>query len=82
MKINQAELLRLGTPKKKNIVKLTKEQQILLHLKKHGRVNGVALLKAVRLSGHFKEITENMAFKNLIKIEDCECGSGKFFSLP
>ena len=83
MKINQDELLKLATPKKKVVIKkLTKEAMIVSYLKKYGKTSAWELFKAVRLSGHAKEITENMAFKNLIKIIPCKCGEGRFFDLP
>ena len=83
MKIDKAELIRLGTPIIKSIPKkLTKEQEIVLYVKKHKKASTFDLMRAVRLSGHAKEILSNIEYKKLIKGRNCECGYNRIYTLP
>lgn len=82
MRINKAELIKLGTPVPKKVpIKFSKEQQIILYLKNQKQASALDIDHAVRLSGHTKEILANIEYKKLIKGRTCECGYSRIYTL-
>jgi len=72
MKINNAELLRLGTPKIK-LKPLTKQEHILYYLQKHGETPARELDSAINGYGHFAELTRSLIVQKKITARLCSC---------
>ncbi len=80
MKINKAELIKLGTPKPKPR-KHTKPQKVIIFLKS-GEMPEKQLEAAINGYGHFAEIMRSLKAQKLVKSRLCpHCKETTLFSL-
>lgn len=78
MRINKAELIRLGTTK----VETTIEQKIEKYLKKHGEIKRSDLYKNVKGSERrMRVIVVSMLKNQKITQRPCDCGHTSFIKL-
>ena len=79
MNINKAELIKLGTPKRKK----TAEERVIEILKKKKKLSSSGLSELLGCGGgYFDRLTRTMVRSRKLKFRWCECGHTKFVELP
>jgi len=80
LKINNTELLRLGTVKIKP-KPLTKHELVLSYLEKNGETPARQLDSSINGYGHFAEIVRSLEIKKKIKSRLCSCKETTLYKL-
>jgi len=80
LKINNAELLRLGTPKLK-LKPLTKQEHVLYFLEKNGETPAKQLDSAINGYGHFAEVMRTLIAQKKVRARLCSCKETTLYKL-